>query len=153
MKFSNLMRWFVVLLSIAFTSALLAAGGINTKPSAGAAIHGYDPVAYFVEGEAKPGDKAISYQHQGIIWKFSTEKNKQSFIESPEAYIPQYGGHCAYAASKSYIADADPEAWTIHQGKLYLNYNKSVRSTWQSNRDPNINKADKNWPELLKKVK
>jgi YHS domain-containing protein len=153
MKFSRLMRLLVFLLTMPFAGSLLAVGGINTQPATGPAIHGYDPVAYFVAGEPQRGDKALSYDYQGVTWRFANAANKQIFIESPDAYIPQYGGHCAFAASKNAIADIDPAAWTIDKGKLYLNYNLGVRSKWRADQAVNIKKADGFWPELVKKVK
>ena len=48
-------------------------------------------------------------------------------------------------------ADIDPEQWSIVDGKLYLNLNKKVQELWKSEMTPNIEKADKNWPEVLKK--
>ena len=32
--------------------------------------------------------------------------------------------------SQGYTASGDPEAWSIVNGKLYLNYSKSVMKTW-----------------------
>ncbi len=145
-------RLITLFILIVTSQSVLAGNGINTKPGAGPAIHGYDPVAYFVNGEPQQGSEAYSYNHQGVTWQFSNEENKQLFIGSPESYIPQYGGFCAYAASRNYIADADPVAWTIDDGKLYLNYSLSVRETWLGDRKSNISKADGYWPELVEKA-
>lgn len=148
----ELMRFVVLLILISINQSVWAKNGVNTKPATGPAIHGYDPVAYFVSGEPQRGAEAFSYNYQGVTWRFSSEENKQSFIESPEAYIPQYGGFCAYAASRNYIADVDPKAWTIDSGRLYLNYSLSVRKNWLSDKKSNITKADGFWPELVEKV-
>ncbi|HEX8155101.1 MAG TPA: YHS domain-containing (seleno)protein [Thermoanaerobaculia bacterium] len=63
----------------------------------------------------------------------------------------QYGGYCAWAVSRNYTADADPQAWKIVGGKLYLNYNAKVQSAWSEDVPANIEKADANWPKLLEK--
>jgi hypothetical protein len=34
--------------------------------------------------------------------------------------------------SRGYTADADPQAWKIVDGKLYLNYNKGVQQKWET---------------------
>lgn len=44
--------------------------------------------------------------------------------------MPQYGGYCAWAVSQNYIASAHPDAWTVVDGKLYLNYLKGVQELW-----------------------
>jgi hypothetical protein len=51
--------------------------------------------------------------------------------------------------SQGYTASSDPEAWRIVDGKLYLNYSKSVQSTWAQDIPGNIAKAEKNWPGVL----
>lgn len=147
------MRLLAICALVAFTGTLHATGSINVSPASGLALHGYDPVAYFVNGEPRRGDDVFRYEYQDVTWRFSNAANKQAFIESPESYLPQYGGFCAYAASKNALADIDPAAWTIHDDKLYLNYSLNVRQRWRADRDLNIRAADKFWPELAKQVK
>lgn len=69
----------------------------------------------------------------------------------PGAYAPQYGGYCAYAASKGAVAPTAPDAWTVHDGKLYLNYSQEVRDIWSEDIPGNVARADATWPEPLTK--
>ena len=78
-------------------------------------------------------------------------RNLNSFSKNPDKYVPQYGGYCAYGMSEGHKAPTDPDAWTIVDGKLYLNYNKDVRTKWREDEKGRIDKADKNWPELKDK--
>ena len=39
----------------------------------------------------------------------------------------------------------DPEAFTIVDGKLYLNHTKYWTIEWRKNEAANISRADKNW--------
>jgi hypothetical protein len=39
----------------------------------------------------------------------------------------------------------------VQEGKLYLNYNKSVQRDWAKDIIGNVKKADANWPEVLAK--
>ncbi|HEX6012072.1 MAG TPA: YHS domain-containing (seleno)protein, partial [Geminicoccaceae bacterium] len=64
---------------------------------------------------------------------------------------PQYGGYCAWAVSQGYTASADPQAWRIVDGKLYLNYSLDVQKTWEQDVPGNITKANANWPTVLEK--
>ena len=64
-------------------------------------------------------------------------------------FAPRYGGYCAWAVSQGYTASIDPEAWSIVDDRLYLNYSKSVRHQWEKNIPGNISKANRNWPRLL----
>lgn len=72
-----------------------------------------------------------------------------TFEAAPETYAPQYGGYCAYAVSQGYTASTDPKAWTIHDGKLNLNYSKGVRRRWSRDIPGNIVLGDANWPNVL----
>ena len=113
------------------------------------AIRGYDPVAYFTEGKAVKGDKDFTLGWQGADWRFASAANRDAFSEDPEKYAPQYGGYCAWAVSRNYTAPTDPDAFTLVNGKLYLNYNKRVMRQWLEDRDRNIEQADENWPAVL----
>ena len=71
--------------------------------------------------------------------------------QDPAKYAPQFGGYCAWAVSQGYTASADPQAWRIVDGKLYLNYNLDVKKTWEQDVPGNIAKAEGNWPAVLEK--
>lgn len=42
-----------------------------------------------------------------------------------------------------------PEAWTIYEDKLYLNYNLRARELWLEDILGNIAKGLENWPGIL----
>ncbi len=140
------MRAMMVLVFVLVSNAAFSATSyFNHK---GLAILGYDSVAYHIDAKAIKGNKAIAYEWSGATWLFSSEENRNKFKQSPEKYAPQYGGYCAYAASKGSLAPGDPKAWTVYEGKLYLNYSTSVRKTWLKNIDQHIQQANNNWPRL-----
>lgn len=113
------------------------------------AIRGTDPVAYFTEGGPVAGSADHSVMWRGAEWRFASAENMAMFEANPEAYAPQYGGYCAFAVSKGGIATTDPKAWTIYEGKLYLNYSLTVRTIWSEDIPGNIMRADDNWPSVL----
>ena len=116
----------------------------------GAAIRGYDPVAYFTEGKPVRGKAEFSQIWNGAAWHFASAENRDRFKAEPAKYAPQYGGYCAYAVSKGYLAPVDPTAWRIVDGKLYLNYNADIQKTWLSDIPGYLSRADENWPKILK---
>jgi YHS domain-containing protein len=124
-----------------------AAGPVNASWT-GSAIDGYDPVAYFEQGQPVEGDGDYSYEWMDATWYFASEENRQKFAADPEKYAPQYGGYCAWAVSQGYTAKIDPEAWSIVGDKLYLNYSKSVQARWSQDVPGNIAKGDTNWPGI-----
>jgi YHS domain-containing protein len=115
------------------------------------AIRGYDPVAYFTVGQAVKGDSKFTATYKGVKWYFSSEENLKTFKTDPEKYAPQYGGYCAYAVSQNYTYETNPNAFTIVDDKLYLNYDKKTSKAWNAKRGELIKKANENWPEVLKK--
>lgn len=139
-----------VMVSMLTVSPAFAVDPFNVG-SNGVTLKGYDPVAYFQESKPVKGSKEFEYEWMGVKWYFSNTTNRDLFAQEPEKYAPQYGGYCAWAVSQGYTADIDPDAWTIFNDRLYLNYNKKVRKTWQQDIPGNIAKADKNWPNLLNK--
>jgi YHS domain-containing protein len=130
-------------------AAWAATDPIYTGTFSGLAVSGYDPVAYFTEGKPVEGDRAHSHDWQGVTWRFATPENLETFKADPAKYAPQYGGYCAWAVSQGYTASADPQAWRIVDGKLYLNYSLDVQKTWEQDVPGNITKATANWPTVL----
>lgn len=116
----------VLIIGLFFTAPALA---VEPEYSAdGAAIHGYDPVAYFTEEKPVKGDPAHSATYQGATWHFATAANREKFTAAPEKYVPQCGGYCAWAVANNYTASTDPDDWSVRDGKLYLNFSKLVRA-------------------------
>ena len=115
------------------------------------AVKGFDTVAYFTQETAVPGNPQYSYLWNGAKWYFSSAENMEKFKAAPDAYAPQFGGYCSFAVSKGYTADADPQAWKIVDGKLFLNYNQKVKEMWEAEQETRIKDAEKNWREFQKK--
>lgn len=115
----------------------------------GVALRGADTVAYFNEGAPVIGTSDFAVKWHGAIWFFASAANMEQFMGNPMAYTPQYGGYCSYAMSRNYIASSVPEAWSIVDGKLYMNYSLRVRDLWSRDISGNIAKAEANWPTIL----
>lgn len=115
------------------------------------AIKGYDPVAYLVSGRAMVGSPRFQYAWRDATWRFASDANRQRFRRDPTRYAPQFGGYCAWAISRGYTADVDPEAFQVVDGRVYLIYSKSVQRRWEQDIPGNIAKAETNWPAVLNK--
>lgn len=115
----------------------------------GVAINGADPVAYFQT--AKPDITGNGYKvlWRGAEWRFNSTQAMTLFESNPEKYAPRFGGYCAYAASRGYLAPTIPEAWTVYEGRLYLNANLRARELWLRDVPGNIAKGEANWPGIL----
>ena len=138
--------WLLVLML--FSSRGIAANGAVNVDDSGIAIHGHDPVAYFVLGEATPGKSVFSVEWSGATWLFANAEHRQMFLDDPMRYAPRFGGFCAYAASYGQFADIDPRAWSIVNGRLYLNFSLRVREIWLPRADEFIADAEQLWPTM-----
>jgi hypothetical protein len=88
------------------------------------AIGGYDTVAYHTVGKAVPGRLEYQTVWHDARWQFSSKDNLDLFIKDPEKYAARYDGHCAMgvAYEDGHKDTVDPEAFTIVDGKLYINH-------------------------------
>ncbi len=114
------------------------------------AIKGYDSVAYFTNGQPMKGDPAFAVKWNGAQWQFANPAHRDIFASNPERYAPQFGGFCSMALTKGHLATVDPEAWTIVDGKLYLNFSKNGRDKFRQNTKENIKQAEGNWSKVQK---
>jgi YHS domain-containing protein len=143
-------RKLLALSVIAISSSCIAA----TKPDPinhdrnGVAILGYDPVAYFTDSKPIKGDSQFAFAWHGAVWQFASAQHRDLFKQNPDKYAPQYGGYCAYGTSEGHLVNIDPDAWKIIDGKLYLNYSKSVQQLFLKEPEVRIRRADQNWPNL-----
>lgn len=134
---------------LAWSASASAGTSVNTGYFGGVAIEGYDTVAYFTDGEAKKGSEEFVLEWLGATWLFANAEHRDLFAKQPVKYAPQYGGHCALGtAFGESTANIDPEAWSIVDGKLYLQYSKSGREEWERDRANRIAAADQKWPEV-----
>lgn len=134
--------WFIVQPTVHAAAPVFAEDGL--------AIGGYDPVAYFTEGQPVEGDPAHTVDWRGAEWRFASAANRDRFLESPEAYAPAYGGFCAWAvAAKGELYSTQPDNWTIHEGRLFLNYNDAIQEKWEKDIPGFVTEGDRRWPEIL----
>ena len=148
MKFGLTTVLFIIALTVA--TSVEAGKPVYSGGRDRAAIRGYDPVAYFTQNEAVKGSKEFTVSYNGATWMFSSAEHKALFEADPEKYAPQFGGYCAYAVSQNTTASIKPKYFTIHEGKLYLNYSKPVHKRWSSNKADLIKQAETHWPNILK---
>lgn len=141
---------------LAASSALIATRASAAEPSvyqnAGIAIDGADAVAFFgLSDDADPviglADHALDWN--GATWHFASAANRATFEANPEAYAPAFGGYCAYAAARGYVAATVPEAWTVIDGRLFLNFSLRIRRRWLREIPDAIGQGDANYPSML----
>ncbi len=135
-------------LALLLAGAAQASGPVYTGWFGNVAADGHDVVAYFTRGEPVEGSAEHSTEWNGAEWRFASAEHLERFRADPERYAPAYGGFCAYAVAEGSTAAGDPEHWTIHEGRLYLNYNADIQARWEADRQAYIAAADDNWPQV-----
>lgn len=118
------------------------------KDRKGIALGGYDAVAYFLTDRPVKGTGSFTHEWMGATWLFSSADHRDRFAADPGRYAPRFGGYCAWAVSNNYTAPADPLAWKIVDGRLYLNYSRQIQEKWQQDLRARIAAGEKNWPGL-----
>jgi len=139
------------ILALAFLALPFTLQAQSNVDSSGVALKGYDPVAYFSEKKPVPGKPEFTARHEDATYRFASAANRDAFAAAPAKYAPQYGGYCAFGMASGYKAPIEPDAWTVVEGKLYLNYSQSVRRQWSSDVPGYVRKADANWPTVRSK--
>lgn len=153
-------------LRVATLSALLAVTGVAAggamsaayadKPAVfverfqNVAAGGYDLTSFFT-GTPVRGTAQFAATHGGFTYHFANAANRARFQANPTAYLPQYGGYCAWATAQGYTAPGRPQFWKIVDGKLYFNYDAGVQRKWERDVPGFIRSANANWPGVLKK--
>ena len=118
------------------------------QTNTGLGIRGYDPVAYFTVGAPTKGDFGITSTYDGTTYRFASEENKKMFEADPAKYLPQYGGFCAFGLANGVKVDADPELWTVADGRLFLNLAPPVQARFSEDVSGYVKTADEKWSTL-----
>jgi len=148
------MRALILILSLllsglAVTPAYADKDMIYTSWNNSLAIGGYDTVSFF-SGKPKKGQPDYSLEFAGAEWRFSSRGNLDLFKTNPEAFMPQYGGYCAWAVANDKLAKGSPKHWHVEDGKLYLNFNARIKRRWDKDIPTYISQANSYWPDILK---
>ena len=84
------------------------------------ALQGYDPVAYFTDGKASKGTEKYQVSWDGARYQFVTPEHRQAFRREPDKFEPQFSSLCTLGLAAGKRVAADPEAWLVMDGSLYL---------------------------------
>jgi YHS domain-containing protein len=116
----------------------------------GAAIGGYDPVAYHTVGAPTKGMADYTAEYQGVTWQFASAENRDLFTAEPAKYAPAYGGWCSAGASKGKKVPTKPDLWAIVDGQLYLNSSDAAHNDlFLADTATVISKGEGNWKRIF----
>lgn len=125
----------------------------NNIDNSNIALQGYSPVSYLALGLAQVGNKSFKSEYEGVVYYFTSEEQKNTFDQTPDKYLPQYGGFCAFGIYAGAKFRTDPNKFIVEDGKYYLylyNLELDAQQLWlaEDNHDGLAAKADANWKKL-----
>ena len=150
---NTIMAIVCVIGTISGASAAFAADEYNvstgtTVDGQGVALRGNDSVALFTGLDVTPGHAKFTVVHDNVAYYFSSKETMKQFKADPAAFIPQYGGFCAFGVAKGLKLDGSPRFADVVDGKLYLFLNADVFEAYKKDKAGTIAKAEANWPGM-----
>jgi hypothetical protein len=114
----------------------------------GLAIEGFDPVAYFVDGQPVLGSPDFEASQAGAVWRFRNEGNRASFVAHPEVYGPQFGGYDPVDVARGVAFAGNPRFWVVTGDRLYLFGLEEHRDAFAADPESFLRQARALWPKL-----
>ena len=109
------------------------------------ALKGYDPVSYFTDGHPEKGSAEYQAAFDDATYWFKNADHRAMFVADPDHYAPQFRGYCTVTLSRGSKLEADPEAWAIADGKLYVFGSKQAVPIFEAQTASVVEKASDNW--------
>lgn len=119
-----------------------------TDRYSGLALAGFDPVAYFVDGQPELGRPEFEYDLQGTVWRFRNEGNRNAFADNPGVYGPLFGGYDPVGVARGVSRPGHPEIFLVVRGRLMLFYSEAARAKFLADPVGVLTEAQAHWPKV-----
>ncbi|MCB1924526.1 MAG: hypothetical protein KDJ27_12420 [Gammaproteobacteria bacterium] len=120
----------------------------TTLSGEGVALRGNDTVALALGLDVTAGDATFTHVHDGVAYYFASAETKNTFASNPGAYLPEYGGYCAFGVAIGKKLDANPHFADIVDGKLYVFLNAVAFAKYQEDKAGTLANAKRKWPAM-----
>ena len=118
----------------------------------GLALYGFDPVAYFVDGEAREGLPAFEFTYAGLVWRFRNEGNRTAFAARPRDYVPRFGGYDPAGVARGVSASGYPSLFVVHKKMLFLFRSEESRKAFLASPSETLDAAEAAWPRVAQEL-
>lgn len=138
------------IIAIAAVAGYVLASSVHAQASLSGrtALSGYDPVSYFTAGHPEKGSAEFPFRFDDTTYLFASEEHRKMFAADPEKYAPQFDGYCTLGVSLGLKVEADPEAWIISNGKLFVFASRQVMPEFKAKPAEVARKASAAWATL-----
>ena len=132
------------------SSALKPVNAAEIAPDQRVMLRGADVVAYFTDGAFRQGSAEHRSSYEGVSFWFASAAHQALFEQSPERYLPQYGGYCANGIVYGIPWGGDADTWKITDGKLFIFGGQASKDGWDLDEPANLALANRYWAEEVK---
>jgi YHS domain-containing protein len=132
------------------SSALKPVNAVEIAPDARVMLKGADVVAYFTDGKYAQGNTAFKSTHEGVVFHFASAEHKAAFDQTPQKYLPQFGGYCANGIVYGIPWGGDADTWKMIDGKLYIFGGQGSKDAFDLDEKANLALAQKYWDDEVK---
>ena len=108
----------------------------TTRTGERVALRGTDGVALALGLGVTDGQAKFSHVHDGVAYYFASPDTRDAFAADPAAYLPQYGGYCAFGVAVGKKLDANPRYADIVDAKLYLFLDAAAFAAYEEDKAP-----------------
>jgi thioredoxin-related protein/YHS domain-containing protein len=110
------------------------------------ALAGYCPVSLLQERKLVPGKPDLTVEHEGRVFRFASEADRQEFRRKPDSFAPANDGQCPVSqVDRGDFQPGDPRWGVVYGGHLFLFKDGAERDRFVKDPDryANINLADR----------
>ncbi len=115
-------------------------------------VGGYDLVSYFDSGQPALGVEKYKATYDAVLYHFMNEENRSKFLESPEMYLPIFGGWCSMTLAMGRATIPVYDNFLIINGRLYL-FERTIsvngKLVWQQDPPENARRAQINYVDFV----
>lgn len=140
----------LLLLGVVLGRAAVTTELLVSDRHTGLALFGYDPVSYYIDGQAHAGSPRFEMGFAGLTWRFRSEANRAAFRAMPESYVPAFGGYDPMAVIRGVPVAGHPSVFVLYSNEIYLFTSEESRVEFMRRPEALGVAARTAWPEVRK---
>ncbi len=110
-------------------------------------LKGFDVVSYFVDQKDSLGTPQFKSTYKEVVFYFSSAEHKTLFDQSPEKYLPEFGGYCANGITYAIPWGGDGDTWKLIDGRLYVFGGEGSKAAFFLDEKTNLANAHRYWKD------
>lgn len=110
-------------------------------------LKGFDVVSYFADHKERLGTSEFKSTYKAIVFYFANAEHKILFDQSPEKYLPEFGGYCADGIAYAIPWGGDGDTWKLIDGRLYVFGGQGSKDAFLPDEKTNLANAQRYWKD------